>query len=800
MISIVKNLWRRFEAHLLSRPSLALIMITIFALTLASGERTYEGMHNFTENRLLSILITLGVQIMMIVLAWRIGDAYATTAEQRVPALFRPLRGPRTSLWFAGFRRALKRNFVVQNVFLLGSFLICAIICVFFSFDSFFQIISKGDRRTIIAEKEAREIARKIDVELGKKLDEQQDSLALRLASGPDWEKYKLRITDVTSATTDPKLARDVSDRSLLQQKQDEEDYKIVLQAVENAKLAKNKAEVERDGLLDAKEKLTKELETLEAEYNKDDATLKSFRDAVAAKEREVREALVRRDNENTTGNLARNKKGGLNSGVGPLYREFARIHKALSDELAALRRSIDPARIERDNQANQLRRQQIERQLQPLNLAIANATTNADLIQIPVLPPRKGPIDPSQISDPGLLAAIGDGKELAGMLSQFASLPSRAAMVSMEKQCEKVVGALRAIPEARPKAEPLRCSAWDGAYTLLGNLRDLEQRHAELLSKCSGVNILDLAFKDLLRHSETCLQIAKLSDSGVEQLENKLGRLRLEHDDKAHAFTRTIAAFERGDRLAYLAMIMALALDGLVLMSGMWGARTSVSPLTRSGDETASEIDGHAALMMMMETRPEESRPRGGWQLPAEVYKARLFVKHLMPINDDERPELAGTISFAHLDDTERDAIKSVLTIGPFAWPADRRADPDTWLVDNRLVRYTTQIAANHDRLERLRRPEVPVSSEMSRFEPGGRGTDPLTQAAYWTSAAANANQPTDAGTTDNGAMPEDKLVDLGFQTVVDDTAIASNDDPIQKAATGEPTSVRAADRAASS
>jgi hypothetical protein len=54
-----------------------------------------------------------------------------------------------------------------------------------------------------------------------------------------------------------------------------------------------------------------------------------------------------------------------------------------------------------------------------------------------------------------------------------------------------------------------------------------------------------------------------------------------MNRDDKAHRFVVTWNAFLDGNRLAYLALILAIGVDALVFMSGLFGAQALRSPLS---------------------------------------------------------------------------------------------------------------------------------------------------------------------------------------------------------------------------
>ena len=56
---------------------LVLLASTALALSVASGWTTWDGMTNFTDSRLLSLLITFGIQGVMLISAWLIGESFA---------------------------------------------------------------------------------------------------------------------------------------------------------------------------------------------------------------------------------------------------------------------------------------------------------------------------------------------------------------------------------------------------------------------------------------------------------------------------------------------------------------------------------------------------------------------------------------------------------------------------------------------------------------------------------------------------------------------------------------------------
>src|SRR5215470_10045360 len=62
---------------------LTLLASTGIALSLASAYTTFDGLRNFTSAPLLSIFIAFGIQGVMLIVAWLIGESFAVGMHQR---------------------------------------------------------------------------------------------------------------------------------------------------------------------------------------------------------------------------------------------------------------------------------------------------------------------------------------------------------------------------------------------------------------------------------------------------------------------------------------------------------------------------------------------------------------------------------------------------------------------------------------------------------------------------------------------------------------------------------------------
>jgi hypothetical protein len=763
---ILRHLGRRLVMQLYARPSLVLIAAAIVALSVASGERTFEGMKNFFEGMqnvaaavMLSALITFGVQVLMVVLAWRIGEVLSSSSQVGTSAQSQQRKS------FIGesghLRRFISRQFLVRNFALIASFLICATICVFFSFDAFYRGISTEAQRGIAAQGDAIEILRKIDTELTQRLESAEESAATELASGRDWEEYKKRVNDVVAVAVDPAFAQVQAQLTKEHQTQDAARVDEFNRTHQAAEIRKNEAAASRDQFRSAARDLELELKRLDEARSKLEGRRNELRESITQQKDKVEKALVKRDNEDKTGNGELNPKGAPNIGRGLKYRQYDADYKGLNNELDSLKRQESELGAEIDS--NKTNRELVDKRFQRTKLDHANAIAAFDAITIPAMT-QTSTVEPLA----SIQAADEEARKLDVALTTFLVNRTRQNWAAIERQCGKVVQMIRETPGGGQRADRLDCAPSAGLRTYADTLGELEQRGANLKSTCTDVDARQLTFLQIVDHGRYCLQVAQLQGQSVATLETALDKLRLERDQNAHTFTKTLVAFERGDKLAYLSAIIALGLDGLVFIAGIWGARSSVSPLTRSGDATAAEIDDDAEMTMATEIRPEGCRPKGGWPEPAEVYKARVFMRHLHPYSNREMPEMSGIISTRTTAGMERDAIKSVLSISPFAAPLPGGApESEMWLVTDRLVKYVTRVAASYDRLQRHTAATRPPYAPTYRPEvSAGSDSD-----SYCAIAALAAN-----GGMAGEEKSEDEYIDAGYRTLVDAPSAGGN------------------------
>jgi hypothetical protein len=80
---IMPRIWKAIEDVFFTNWRLALLGTTGIVLSLASGWTTWDGMRNFTNEPILSFMITFGIQGIMLIIAWLIGESFATGMSQK---------------------------------------------------------------------------------------------------------------------------------------------------------------------------------------------------------------------------------------------------------------------------------------------------------------------------------------------------------------------------------------------------------------------------------------------------------------------------------------------------------------------------------------------------------------------------------------------------------------------------------------------------------------------------------------------------------------------------------------------
>ena len=78
LFKVGPRLWRAIEEVFFTNWQLAMLGTAAIVLSLAGGWTTWDGMTNFTGEPVLSLMFTFGIHGVMLIVAWLIGESFAT--------------------------------------------------------------------------------------------------------------------------------------------------------------------------------------------------------------------------------------------------------------------------------------------------------------------------------------------------------------------------------------------------------------------------------------------------------------------------------------------------------------------------------------------------------------------------------------------------------------------------------------------------------------------------------------------------------------------------------------------------
>jgi len=447
-----KPVWRKIEETILSNWRLALLGATGVVLSLASGWTTWDGMRNFTQEPLLSFMITFGIQGVMLIAAWLIGETFATgmavqtagaprSINRGVQAVLGSIAGAllflallaiilqstgnidlrettASDLSWGNFGDKLLiaaaglliialvvvyatsdiikpylqgSRVILKNAVLWLMFLACMTTSVFFSFDSLFSAIFPPSERIRAAELRAQNQVAGIVADIGQTIEKRRIDEAEALFTSPGWDAYDVQLTNLATAAqgAEGEIERYFSEQVEGRNRTvKEQQERIATAQSSQAGLASKKT-----SLVEEKSRLAAERPELAAIY----AEKKSDLDAKARDIDAKRvEAMAEDKGVEGTGKV----------GKGPIYRERMA-------ELSKLRAAYKIAEERTNNAKKRLntvesRIAQIDRQLATIDGDLATFHAEAQTAELRIqLAQGKGEEDEAQRIDPARI--LGD-------------------------------------------------------------------------------------------------------------------------------------------------------------------------------------------------------------------------------------------------------------------------------------------------------------------------------------------------------------------------------------------------------
>ncbi|MBU2533407.1 MAG: hypothetical protein KKB37_11745, partial [Alphaproteobacteria bacterium] len=606
---------------------LALLGLTGLVLSVASGWTTWDGMSNFTNEPILSALVTFGIQGVMLIVAWLIGESFATGMNFRPrgrglhqpanPALrtlqpfassvagillfsaigiliysafaspsalevARTDAAPSWTFWWdklaiaapvvvlvtllivnAGsdvledYMQSLR--VMIRSAVLWVMFLACMTTSVFFSFDSLFSTIFPANERARAAELRAQNQVAGIVNDIGslavtRRLEEQE-----ALFSTEAWQRYEQGLNQLTRVAAEAESELQTYLEEKLRARQAD---------LNRIQESKSSAESQQVSLDQRKAQLNSEIGRLKEQVAGLGPEVARLKGLVFDKDREVIAKTAEAEAE--AGGI------GVTSiiGRGPKYREI----KVQLDRLTEEKRNLELQLREYEKRLDSARERltRSETQLRQTDGEIAKLKSQSETASrlIAARANRTATI-PSFDASNSL-------QELAKARDAFRRQPTAEGLASIQILCGTIVGAMQSIEPLKGRISSLSCDP-GAASEAASRVFALNTGIVALQQTCIGGGKLPASGgpDPLFGFARRCVQESGLPSRDTDALRQQINTIELNRDDKAHRFVVTTNAFQDGNKLAYLALSIAIAIDLLVFMSGLFGANAVRSPLS---------------------------------------------------------------------------------------------------------------------------------------------------------------------------------------------------------------------------
>jgi hypothetical protein len=744
------------EEMVFSNWRLALLGATAVALSLASGYTTFDGLRNFTSAPLLSVLIAFGIQGVMLIVAWLIGESFAIGMSQPLPRGGN--LGAREALIATGLGAALiglvlywaltwygaigfteradgalhiradwgrvadvtlslllvlalmalaafsvrrggdvlrpyvqSVRLIARNAVLWLMLLASMSASVFFSFDSHFNAIFPAEQRSRAAEIRTLGQVAGILVDTGARAQKVRAAEAERLFASDGWKAYDAMLSRVALAVR----GAQAEIAAFLAGKQEERQRAISAQQEHIAGAERSRAALlrKRDELEAELQRLEPSIGALEAELARAQSAYNETQQAIAAK---------RIDAAAEEGGV----EGTLKRGQGPVWRRYS----AEIDELQRRLAVADAPRLGEARRRRDLASARIvglKRELATVAGEVAKYTgaiRTAEL-RVETAQAADGAADAARIDPDRALSAFESAR------AAFRRQPDAERLAALQTHCASLAGALSAAPATGEKTRGIDCdpaSAAEAAARVFALNVGLLAFHAG----CAGGSRLPQAAgtDELLAFGRKCLQDSGLASQDTADLGARLQAIEMNRDDKAHRFVVTWNAVLDGNRLAYLALALAIGVDGLVFVAGLFGAAAARSPLS---DLPSPKARSAEQLEAIVTAALGEDR----------LGNSELVLAAMKPLTgDDHRSE----IDLAPYDAERRERIRKVLVAGRSIGAVERAASEghdERYLVRPELFEFLSLVANSARERDqaysgRTRLPQiVSVSPKLSRL-----------------------------------------------------------------------------------
>jgi hypothetical protein len=704
----LQRLWRVIEHMFFTNWQLAMLGTAALVLSLAGGWTTWDGMTNFTGEPVLSLMFTFGIHGVMLIIAWLIGESFATGMNTVSRSGMARATYPLIAIIFTGavllaiaagvyqwhhgisadrlvqsltigglalgalglilvfarseiitpYTQALR--VIAKNAMLWVMFLVCMSTSVFFSFDSRFNVVFPQEERKRVADLRAQNQVTGILADIEGTITARRIENAQLLFASPGWAEYDAQLEQLAGVAQG---AQGEIERYFVEQM--EQRRRSIAEQQERITTAQSG----QAGLANKKVSLTDELARLKGDRPGLAAEYAQMKGELDAKQREIDAKRVEAMAED------RGVEGTGKAGKGQVYRLRMTELARLQDEYKIRAERTKDAQKRLNTVESRLA--QVERELSGIDGELAKLSGEAQTAEQRIKAAEaSGTGAEGQTIDPArALLAFQNAR------ADFRQEPTVEKLGEIHSLCTQLHGAMSGTPPLKEKVRGIDCDpkkASDAASALFA----LNAGFKSFGTNCAGGDKLaPLNNADaLFGFARKCLADSGLPSKDTDTLRNKISFTEMTRDDRAHRFVVSWNAFNDGNRLAYLALAIAIGIDSLIFMTGLFGANAVRSPLSdvpSSKARNAEQLEGVIQNSLLPDTLENASAVLDAMQpiTPRDGFTAEIIIPN------EETPSKRRVLK----------VLNAGATIGAVHRDA---AEPQRYLIRSELFEFLSLVA----------------------------------------------------------------------------------------------------------
>jgi len=665
----------RFYRSLMANPMLTLIFCASLCLSFASGYTTWDGMTEFTNSSILSGLMTAGLQGLMLVLAWVVGKELVADSlyKQSLDAPSAQLRTIREK-----FQQYFS-FFIWRHKGVILSFILCAAVSVFFSFDSFFRNIYTDDQRALAATTAARTEVQIISGEVETALKQASRNAQQGLIKSKQWSTLKNRLGALEQNT------RKIEGLASLNRTE------------KTSELAGTSASLK--GAIRIK---TTELERFKADENNlftsqsDDVARVKLETNIAAlrrqqttQQKEIKTLSAQIEDEIKTG------QGERGSGCGPVCRALQSKLPQLQEKLSGIKsllQKVENQKIEIESHTS----------ITDKALAAIRADIGVAETSLGTLKENLEQVSRQQKGGSKVVAFEDQLQDLARAITKFELETDQQSLLAIRKSCTGITNGIKSLNIPGHGQGLNSCDVSRVATQVAA--ANFDQRIKNTHTACA-IDMSSLLFNDVLNAGRNCLQVANLGKSLTSDYQRQLDRIALEYSATAHPFERNLNAITSTNKLAILAAVLALLIDVLIFLTGIFGARQTVGILATSARPKPLDQENAVRWALGASTTLNGDEDE-------ETLKAKIFLSYLEPMTEI-KDEFMCQINLRRVTPPYLELVNSVLNSGPFF---ERTDEPRVFLVSDVMYRHLTKTVFKFEEQRKFSSGN-PISASTARY-----------------------------------------------------------------------------------